>query len=330
MKNLLPENKYTRKRVRVEPFLAFGNHEEILVKGRVINSYMQSRPSSRKSWISNIVSAIRRYSGSSVPNAKVQVDFNEQSIIVNTDEDGVFELQIGESFTNENHSEFVNFKVIEPETRRRGATGHREVVRYDQETGVISDVDDTILISHATDLGKKFWLAISKNAYSRRPLPGVSEFYKELTGFGKYPIFYVSSSDWSLFDMINDFMNYRHIPHGPLLLKDKHINLRNILKSGGGSHQHKLMKIKALMEMYPKMNFYLVGDSGQHDPEIYSQIIQEFPGRVIAVFVRLIGALDPERAEKLKKEHNFPNFFFIESSKEAIEIAQKHNFVKET
>ncbi|WP_339757180.1 phosphatase domain-containing protein [Algoriphagus aquimarinus] len=313
-------------KIKVEPFLAFGNNTEVFFKGRVIKAYTQSRPSSRKSWLSNIIASVKRYAGSSVPLAKVEITFQEKSYIVSTDEDGVFELQIGECQPNSELSELVTFQVLEPKTKK-SPIAHMDVIRYSGDTGVISDIDDTIIISHSTDIGKKFWLSISKNAFTRRPLPNVSEFYKKLTGNGIYPIFYVSSSDWSLFDLIKDFLRFRHIPDGPILLKDKHINLKNIWRSGGGDHSHKLQKIELLMEMYPKMQFYIVGDSGQHDPEIYAQVIEDYPGRVKDVFIRIVGQLDKSRESELMKLHGSDHFHFIESSEQAIEILEKESII---
>lgn len=314
-------------KIKVEPFLAFGNDTEVFFKGRVIKTYTQKRPSSRKNWVLNIIAAVKRYSGSTVPLAKVEIIFEGKSYIVPTNEDGVFELQIGNSVPNSNQKEVVSFKVLEPVTNR-SQIAYMEVTRYFGSLGVISDIDDTIIISHSTDLGKKFWLSISKNAYSRRPLPGVSEFYKKITEDKTLPIFYVSSSDWSLFDMIKDFLRYRQIPSGPILLKDKHINLKNIWKSGGGDHSHKLQKIEFLMEMYPEMQFYLIGDSGQHDPEIYSQIIADYPGRVKDVFIRIVGKVDVSRETELKAHHGFDPFHFIDSSDHAIEILEKESLNK--
>jgi phosphatidate phosphatase APP1 len=311
-------------KIKVEPFLAFGNDKEVFFKGRVIKAYTQKRPSSRKSWLSNIIAAIKRYAGSSVPLAKVEISFQEKEYIVSTDEDGVFELHIGDSISTVDQNEQATFRVLEPESKLT-SIAHIEVTRYSGGIGVISDIDDTIIISHSTDIGKKFWLSISKNAFSRRPLPGVSEFYRKITEDRTLPIFYVSSSDWSLYDLIKDFLRYRHIPEGPILLKDKHINLRNIWKSGGGDHSHKLNKIELIMEMFPQMQFYLIGDSGQHDPEIYAQIIQDYPGRVKDVFIRLVGKLDETRASELEKLHGFDHFHFIESSAKAIEIVEKES-----
>ncbi|MEP0713819.1 phosphatase domain-containing protein [Algoriphagus sp.] len=313
-----------KDKIKVEPFLALGNDKEVFFKGRVIKAYTQKRPSSRKNWLSNIISAVKRYAGSSVPSAKVEINFQDKSYVVTTDEDGVFELHVGDSYLTSDQSEPATFYVLEPKSKV-ATIAYMEVTRYSGNLGIISDIDDTILISHSTDIGKKFWLSVSKNAFSRRPLPGVSEFYKKITSDSTIPIFYVSSSDWSLFDLIKDFLRYRHIPEGPILLKDKHINLKNIWKSGGGDHSHKLQKIELLMDLFPQMQFNLIGDSGQHDPEIYAQVIKDYPGRVKDVFIRIVGNLDPNRATELKKLHGFDHFHFIQSSEEAIEILEKES-----
>ncbi|SIN84664.1 App1 family protein [Algoriphagus halophilus] len=318
----------SKDKVKVEPFLSFGNEDTVFVKGRVITSYKQKRPNSRNSWLKNIIASIRRYSVKSIPNALVEIHLHDQKFQVRTDEEGVFEKQIEvKNPYSVDRLEHVNFKVLEPEEKINSTWITREVKRFSERQGVISDIDDTVLISHSTDIGKKFWLSISKNAYTRRPLPGVSEFYKELTRHKENPIFYVSSSDWSIYDLIRDFMRYRHIPMGPTLLKDKHLNLRNIWKSGHGNHDHKKDKIEFLFRFFPGMHFFLVGDSGQEDPEIYTEIIKKFPGRVTAVFIRLVDELDPERKQKLESQVSLENYFFFKTSKEALELAKENQFI---
>src|SRR5690606_4122930 len=178
--------------------------------------------------------------------------------------------------------------------------------------------------------GKKFWLSISKNAYTRRPFPGISELFKILSGSGKNPVFYVSNSDWSLNDLIKDFLKYRNLPSGPLLLKDLHINLRNVWKSGGGSHVHKEQKIQMLFNLYPDMKFILIGDSGQHDPEIYASLIKRNPGRVFIVYIRQIKASDPTRKTKMEElisHYEAPEILFVKNTEEAITHARNQNLV---
>ncbi len=314
-------------RLRVEPFLAIGNEHELFFKGRVIKAYKQRRPSSRKSWIENIIASIKRYSGSKVAYAKVEIKFQDMIYIVETDEEGVFEFHLKNVPPVNERQERVRFRIVEPTSVKGNLKVKLTVERFYGEHGVISDIDDTIIISHAISIMKKFWLSISKNAYSRRPLPGVSKFYRQLTQDQKYPVFYVSSSDWSLFDLIQDFISFREIPSGPLLLKDKHINLRNIWKSGGGDHSHKFDKISFLLTMYPGMSFVLVGDSGQHDPEIYLQVIQKFPGRIKDVFIRLVKEMDPSRKQLIEEQAGDVKFHFIENVEEAMEEIDQLNAV---
>ena len=323
--------------IKIEPLYAFGNEEKVFFKGRVVESYKQSKPSAKKSYLQNLLGALRRYAGSSVPEARVKIEFHGKQKTLESDADGIIECSfggIGDKNLDQEHK--ICFSLIPEE----GLEPEREkicidVLRYlsDHPVGVISDIDDTILITHATKTGRKFWLSISKNAYTRRPFPGVSEFYKALSNNGENPFFYVSSSDWNLFDMIRDFLNYRKIPMGPLLLKDLHVDLKNIWKSGGGSHLHKIEKIELLMKLYPGMKFILVGDSGQHDPEIYAEIMQKFPGRTLAVYIREIKPADQQRRKLLKakiEDPDSPDITFVKNTEEMLNHAKNHNLIQKS
>jgi phosphatidate phosphatase APP1 len=314
--------------VRVELFLAFGNEREIFIKGRVIEAYKQSRPSDQQNAFKNIFASIRRYAGSSIPQARVRLEYQGKEQILVSNEEGLFEKRWAIDAYPKDQPDLATLALIEEEGLKAEEKFIRfEILRISENypIGIISDIDDTVIISHATSLGKKFWMSISKNAYTRRPFPGVSEFYAQLTDLGKHPVFYVSSSDWNLFDLIQDFLNYRKIPKGPLLLKDLHVNLRNIWKSGGGNHDHKLEKIALLMSLFPQMKFILIGDSGQHDPELYTEVIEMFPDRIKAVYIRRIKKVDEEREDKLNQYNPSIPIAWVQHSDEA--IAHAKNFL---
>ncbi|GAA0881148.1 App1 family protein [Algoriphagus jejuensis] len=304
--------------VHVEPFLAFGNGKDLLLKGRVISAYKQSRPRAKNNWLKNLFAAVRRYSVTTLPNVQVNIGLGENQLVVETDQDGIFEAMMPDPGELVSQASFELDRI--PGIKVKDAV--LDIQRFYSERAVISDIDDTILISHSTVIGKKFWLSVSKNAYTRRPFPGVSDFYQKLTHQGKHPLFYVSSSDWSLFDLIKDFLRFREIPLGPLLLKDQHVNLKNIWKSGGESHLHKLEKIRMLFSMFPHTNWVLIGDSGQHDPEIYQEVWMEYPGRILAVVIRVVNPSKQEDEVKRRLE-KFPQFFFVKTTEEAIKVAEK-------
>jgi phosphatidate phosphatase APP1 len=320
--------------IRVEPLYAFGNEYKVMVKARVVESFKQSVPQQGKSYLQNLLATLRRYAGNSIPGSKVEISFHGQNKIVESDEEGIVDCSFDMEYDPVKGPDAIEFRLIPeegiiPEKEiRRGM-----VQRYPalHPLGVISDIDDTILISHATQVGRKFWLSISKNAYTRRPFPGVSKFYKALSDGGKNPLFYVSSSDWNLFNMIRDFMEHRKIPHGPMLLKDLHVNLKNIFKSGGGSHQHKLEKVEMLMVLYPGMEFILIGDSGQHDPELYAQVMADYPGRVRAVYIREIKEIKEQRRKLLKAkllDTKAPDIVFVKNTQQAMDHAINHSLIR--
>ncbi|MEO7136677.1 MAG: phosphatase domain-containing protein, partial [Gemmatimonadales bacterium] len=153
--------------------------------------------------------------------------------------------------------------------------------------GVISDMDDTILQSHVTDFIRAARMVLLENARTRLPFPGVAAFYRALekggTGGEGNPIFYVSSSPWNLYDVIEDFLEAQQIPAGPLLLRDWDLGPA-VLRNAG----HKDGVIREILATYPSLPFILVGDSGQEDPEIYADIVASHPGRVLAVYIRSV------------------------------------------
>jgi phosphatidate phosphatase APP1 len=67
------------------------------------------------------------------------------------------------------------------------------------------------------------------------------------------------------------------------LIRLKDTSVFNFFKS---SLKTKVPIIKKLIKWYPQRKFILVGDSGEHDPEVYGVIGREFPGNLLHIFVR--------------------------------------------
>jgi len=79
-------------------------------------------------------------------------------------------------------------------------------------------------------------------------------------------------------------MALHDIPAGPFFLQDYGFGPHKVLKLSNKAH--KLPIIRGLLDFYPDLPFVLIGDSSQQDPEIYAQIIEEYPGRILAVYIR--------------------------------------------
>jgi phosphatidate phosphatase APP1 len=168
------------------------------------------------------------------------------------------------------------------------------------------------------------WIVVRNNAHTRLPFEGVAALYEALKRGPEdgvdNPIFYVSSSPWNLYDLLEDFLDVHGVPAGPLFLKDwSPTNL--------GKHQdHKIGIIRTLMGTYPELPFVLMGDSGEEDPEIYHQAVREHPGRVRAILIRDVttderDAEVGEIAEKVARLGT-PMFLTADSAKAAERAAE--------
>jgi phosphatidate phosphatase APP1 len=139
------------------------------------------------------------------------------------------------------------------------------------------------------------------NAYTRKPFKGVAAFYRALHdgagGNEHNPIFYVSSSPWHLFGQLLEFLRLQGIPIGPLMLRE--LGVRQLFKPKQHGND-KLDKIERILRLYPQLQFVLIGDSGEQDPEIYAEVVRRHPQAVRVIYIRNVDP-DPSRIEALDR-----------------------------
>jgi phosphatidate phosphatase APP1 len=130
----------------------------------------------------------------------------------------------------------------------------------------------------------------------------------------------VSSSEWNLYRFIADFTAMHELPRAVLLLKDIKTSLTDFFLTGRGDHNHKLEKIKHILEFYPTLEYTLLGDDSQHDPYLYEDICKIFPVTVKAVYIRQTGRAKKKKA--LEAIQNMENLgvatCYFSNSSEAI------------
>ena len=277
--------------LQIIPYITYGTAEKIYLKGRVIKNRNLS-VDELDSRAENILNMYKRITGTRIPDARLKITLNSTVTEITTDEDGYFEneMQLINALPKEELWHHPVIELIEAPVKYENTVVRGEVLIPPDTArfGVISDIDDTVLTSHATNWIKMAQLAFFHNAHTRIPYHGVSEFYcalqNGLSGVEDNPVFYVSSSPWNLFDLLTDFMELKGIPKGPLLLKDYGFSEGKIFKDRHDVHKPK--QIRNILNKYPALPFILIGDSGQKDPEIYAQVISEFPGRILAVYIR--------------------------------------------
>ena len=270
------------------PYRGHGTERELFLKGRVLEETGIARAGHDDPVWQNVINMARRFASDEVAGARVQASFGGVQVETTADAEGFFEFRFRpeESLDRSARWHPVELRLLSPQSPDGGEVrswGH-VLVPHGARFAVISDLDDTVVRSSATNVLKMAWIVVRNNAHTRLPFEGVGAFYEALQrdkdGGSFNPIFYVSSSPWNIYDVLEDFLNVHGIPPGPLFLKDWSPTVL-------GKHQdYKLGVIRRLLATYEDLPFVLIGDSGEEDPEIYLQTIREHPERIRAVYIR--------------------------------------------
>jgi phosphatidate phosphatase APP1 len=264
----------------ISAYRGFGRPSEMLLRGRVLIERPVTRAREAEPLWRNLVNTYHRFETDEVAGAKVRASYRDAVVESVSDDEGHFQIRL-QPRELASHTLWHEAAIELPEAGV--STIAQVMIPSDAASfGVISDIDDTIVQTNATSL-LRMVRSIVNNAAARLPFEGVSELYQALHA-GRNPIFYVSSSPWNLYDLLHDYMDLNKIPHGPMFLQDWGLDEKTLVLA---SHkEHKLAQIQAVVDYYPTLKFVLIGDSGQHDPEIYLEVIRAHPNRVMAVFIR--------------------------------------------
>jgi phosphatidate phosphatase APP1 len=88
-------------------------------------------------------------------------------------------------------------------------------------------------------------------------------------------------------------------------------------------------EIENILKTYPDLPFLLIGDSGEHDPDIYIEIARAFPGRIAAIYLRNVAdAIRMIRVESLIHSSNTLPIILAQKSEEIAQHARKMGFIR--
>jgi phosphatidate phosphatase APP1 len=164
------------------------------------------------------------------------------------------------------------------------------VVGPDERLGIISDIDDTVLITALPRPLLAFWNTFVRRGESRKPVPGMPEFYRTIRAAQPDAfVVYVSTGAWNVAPALQRFMDRLDFPKGPLLLTDWGPTPDGWFRSG---QEHKRSTLRRLVDEFPQLLWVLVGDDGQHDPALYDELVWARPDGVRMVAIRQLAAAE--------------------------------------
>jgi phosphatidate phosphatase APP1 len=259
--------------VIILPYLGYGTPGRLVVSGRVLEDEGFRPAADADTRLRNLVQFYKRLESDEIAGARLRVRHGETALETQTDREGYFRCELAVSVESGWHE--VDLELIHPAPGAR-ATARVLVPSPAAQFGVISDIDDTIVTSNVTRKLRMLLTVALTNSRTRKPVAGMAALYRELHA-GVNPIFYVSKSPWNLYVPLLEYLEVQRFPLGPLVLRD--FGLRP-------EKAHKRKAIEQILSTYPGLEFVLVGDDGEQDPEIYGDIARRYRGRIRSILIR--------------------------------------------
>lgn len=292
------------KKVAFQLFPAYGNESTVTITGRVIEAERLSQASAGDSWLRNLGRNLRLLTAEGKEDALVEIRFNGENVTVKAGEDGMFSATLQLTHPIASGYQFAQVSLAAQDLGKFSAQPAVGLVSiqptHDTTFGVISDIDDTIQKSEVTSKLKAIQTLLLRNASTQQAIPGTAELYQALDaasdGRIDGDVTYISGSPMQINDRIEDFLDQHHFPAGAFELKKMGFEKSEGDTSPFEVYNYKLERIRRQFATYPDKQFYLFGDSGQKDPEVYAEIAREFPGRVLGIYINNVTGDDPAAA----------------------------------
>ncbi len=304
----------------VKIYHGYGYMKDLLLYGHLFSHKMSVRKKYSTNPLSNIIYLLRLFFIKVIPHAKVELRWQDQLLHQTTETDGFikFEWASEKAVPAGWHTVNVAYK-----NNNETITGEGELfVPHKTQYAFISDIDDTIMVSHSSTVFKRLRILFTTNPHTRKIFKDVQKHYHLLavshtTPEAPNPFFYVSSSEWNLYDYLVEFFEFNKLPKGAFLLN--HVKRwTELLKTGKTKHDGKLIRVARILNVFPHQLFVLIGDNTQRDPVIYKAIAEKYRDRIHAIYIRnVLPENEKETAEllnQLQKNTGIHTCLFTESS----------------
>lgn len=268
--------------LRLQPFHGYGTTDHVRVlakvlyasKGTPADFYDQPVHDMR----SMAVRGWRNFTGQVAPHRTVHISLGGQEFTLRTDRTGIVDASLDVDLPPGKHTAVV--------WTAPGNEVTADITVFDPEEtfGLVSDIDDTVMVTWLPRPMLAFWNAFVVHQSSRKVVPGMPMLYQRIMReHPGSPVLYLSTGAWNVFPVLKRFLYKNGYPDGPLLLTDWGPTNTGYFRSG---QQHKERALDHLSTFLPKVRWLLIGDDGQHDPSIYAGFAERCPEHVEAIAIR--------------------------------------------
>jgi len=318
------------KPMAAEIYYAIRHPEAVSVKGRVLLVRKWRHPHVDDHPLVNFFQILLRWATPERPFSLVRVSAGGAPVEKRADREGYFEIDLPDA---EVHSTEVYIELPESEV---STPSHWEITGsgVGARCLIISDIDDTVLVTHVAKILRMLATTFFGNALTRQLFPGTVALYEALrrgpdaAADHNNAIAYVTSSPFNLHGLLYLIFKENGLPPGAFFMTDWGISEGRWLTR---SHRdHKLDSIRQVLGWYPGTPVILIGDSSQHDTSIYIETALDHPGAIRQILIRdvsdesRIGLLQSEVA---RLENSGTRFSFFKDSAEAAAILESEGWI---
>ncbi|MCB8889625.1 App1 family protein [Vreelandella malpeensis] len=289
----------------VHPYRGYGSQKEVFVMGRVFRQAALGRAIPRRGILRDTADVTRRIFRRGFKEAEVELNVGSNTLTLTTDRDGYFDAHLPIEHDLPIDISWHRADIL---VRAEGQTPVRTSAEVyvpppEADLLVISDIDDTVMFTGVAEKLKMLYRLFVRKPHRRTAFPGVASLYQALyrgvSEKAERPILYVSRGPWAIYEMLEAFFQMNRIPVGPILfLREWGISWRKPWPRKAEDHKRDL--IDRMLGLYDEMPCILIGDSGQHDPEVYTEVVKAYPGRIKAIYIRRVDK-DPKRQEAIER-----------------------------
>ncbi|MEV0892880.1 phosphatase domain-containing protein [Promicromonospora sp. NPDC050262] len=269
-------------RPRLEAYAGYGTPDKVRVLARVVLSPRRPGIPNRDALRAGR-RGFRHFLTVPAPHRRVRLQVGGGTSEVTSDRAGYVDVELPtDAPLSDGWHTAVLTCLDEPEPAE--AEAPLRVLDERPRSGVVSDIDDTTMVTAVPRPLLAAWNTFVRHSSARRAVPGMPELYRTLQrAHPDAPFFYLSTGAWNTAGTLRAFLSRHAYPPGPLLLTDWGPTLTGWFRSG---QAHKRASLDLLMSWFPHVRWVLIGDDGQHDVEIYEDVARRRPDRVRVVAIR--------------------------------------------
>ena len=268
---------------------AYGDARGILIEGRVLAGHAEQQADPADSHWRNLRRNVRHFADDEGKHRALTLHLGDKHWPARSDDEGYFRLAAEIALP-------PGWHPLRGESGKAAGNGMLLVVPAENTRGLISDLDDTVIVTEVNDKRRMLANTFLKNPTQRLAVPGVAGLYARVAATNPQaaaaPFFYLSASPRQLHEAIAGFLEHNGFPHGALITK--RVSKDRQSDPWLDQFAYKVGKIEEILERLPQVRFILVGDDGEKDPEIYDAIRQRHPDRVEAIWIHRVNP-DPAR-----------------------------------